>query len=205
MDIILQRPLVCFDLETTSLDTKLARIVEICCIKCHPDGRQEMLCEQLNPEQPIPADTISIHGITDEAVEFCPTFRDRAHIYWGFFANTDVAGYNVIHYDWPLLNAEWKRAGLYHPVSWQPQLVDPCRIFRWMERRRPRRHDLQSAVRFYLNEELENAHCAETDTLAALRILEAQVERYRDLPGNVASLARYSKRRATPGRSRSPA
>lgn len=194
MGLFLRRPLICFDLETTSLDTRSARIVEVFCIKCHPNGRRESLSDRLNPECSIPVETIAVHGITDEAVAFCPTFRDRAETYWDFFVNCDVAGYNVTFYDWPVLLAEWRRADLDDRIHWRPRFIDPYGIFRAKEPHYPGRRNLRSAARFYLNEQLDDTHHARTDATAALSILEAQIDRYRDLTGKVTALARHSRR-----------
>ena len=50
----LTRPIVCFDLETTGLETKTDRIVEISCVKIHTDMNRELLTLRVNPQMPIP-------------------------------------------------------------------------------------------------------------------------------------------------------
>jgi len=39
--LLLERPLVVFDTETTGTNPRADRIIEIACLKVHPDGRQE--------------------------------------------------------------------------------------------------------------------------------------------------------------------
>ena len=48
------RPLVVFDTETTGTNPRSDRIVEIACLKIHPDGRREEFVKRLNPRMPIP-------------------------------------------------------------------------------------------------------------------------------------------------------
>ena len=49
----LSRPLVVFDLETTGLDVKNDRVVEISCVKINPDGSREVKTRRINPTIPI--------------------------------------------------------------------------------------------------------------------------------------------------------
>ena len=56
---------------------------------------------------------------------------------------------------------------------------------------RKERRDLSAAVRFYLGREHEGAHGAEADVAATADVLEAQLERYEDLPGSVTELAEW--------------
>ena len=53
-------------------------------------------------------------------------------------------------------------------------------------RKEPR--DLTAAVRFYLDRDHEGAHSAEADVTATAEVLDAQLERYSDLPRTVDEL-----------------
>jgi DNA polymerase-3 subunit epsilon len=57
------------------------------------------------------------------------------------------------------------------------------RIFHLKEPR-----NLEAAVRFYCDRELEGAHSAEADATATLDVLDAQLGRYPDLPRDPAAL-----------------
>jgi len=81
-----------------------------------------------------------------------------------------------------MLINEFKRAEVPFSVEWR-HIIDPCRIF---HRREPR--DLTAALRFYCRMEHEGAHGAEADVLAALLVLDGQVERYEDLPRTIPEL-----------------
>ena len=52
--LALDRPLVVYDTETTGTNSRFDRIIEIACLKIHPDGRREQFVRRLNPGMPIP-------------------------------------------------------------------------------------------------------------------------------------------------------
>ena len=91
----LDRPLVFFDLETTGLDLKNDRIIEIAFIKWTPHGDILERERRFNPGMPIPPGATAVHGITDEdvanAVEFCRVARSLVEMLEG----CDLAGFNV--------------------------------------------------------------------------------------------------------------
>lgn len=179
----LDRPIAFLDLETTGIIPRADRIVEIAIIKMHPDGRQEKLVERINPTVPIPPQTTAIHGISDADVANCPTFADRAQAIFAFLEGCDLGGYNLSRFDVPLLAEEFLRAGLVFVLEGR-RVIDAQTIY---HKREPR--DLSAALRFYCSElDFEDAHSAEADVLATMRVLEGQLERYRDLPRDVAQL-----------------
>ena len=80
----LDRPLVFFDLETTGLDLKQDRIVELAFIKWTPHGDILERERRFNPGIPIPPESTAVHGITDadvaDELEFCRTARSLAEV-----------------------------------------------------------------------------------------------------------------------------
>ena len=78
MELNLKRPLVFFDLETTGVDTVNDRIVEVSMIKIMPSGEEVVRTRRINPQMHIPEQASEIHGITDEDVKDCPTFKQIA-------------------------------------------------------------------------------------------------------------------------------
>ena len=60
MDLNLTRPLIFIDLETTGINVATDRIIEICMIKEHPDGKQETLLQRVNPTIPISREAFAI-------------------------------------------------------------------------------------------------------------------------------------------------
>ncbi|MFN2251768.1 MAG: exonuclease domain-containing protein [Anaerolineae bacterium] len=183
--LTLQRPIIFFDLEATGTDPATDRIVELAAIKIWPDGRREEKCRRFNPTIPIPPGATAVHGITDEDVKDEPEFERVARGDRGiraFFEGCDLAGFNIIKYDVPLLAAEMERAGETLDLT-RVSLVDAFRIFVEHEPR-----DLAGAVAFYLEREHDGAHGAAADAQAALEVLEAQLARYEDLGATPDSL-----------------
>ncbi len=153
-------------------------------IKVNPDGTSETLTERLNPTIPIPKESYDIHGISEDDVKDKPTFVQRATTYSKFIGNADLAGYNSIKFDFPLLVEEFLRAKIDFDIT-NRNLVDVQNIFHKMEPR-----NLAAAYKFYCKAELENAHSAEADTVATYEILKAQLDmyngtEYKDKDGNI--------------------
>ena len=183
--LILERPLVAFDVETTGLDVNNDRIVEISCVKLRSDGSRETYTRRVNPQRPICAAATAVHGISDADVATEPTFAALAPSLYGFLRGADLTGFNIEQFDLPLLAREFARVDLRFPEE-PVRIIDSWRIFL---RNEPR--DLSAAYRFYCGRELEAAHSAEADARAAAEVLLAQVQRYADLPKNVGELDQY--------------
>ena len=151
MGLVLKRPIVFFDLETTGVDVANDRIVEISILKLHPDGKKEVKTRRVNPQMPIPKGSSEIHGIYDEDVKDEPTFKAMAKSLAQFIGNSDLAGFNSNKFDVPLLVEEFLRVGVDFDVE-SRNLVDVQNIFHKMEQR-----TLVAAYKFYCDKELINA------------------------------------------------
>ena len=182
MQIILQKPLVFLDLETTGLSFTQDRIVEIAMLKISVDGSRLMKRKLINPEMPIPKEVSEIHGITDEMVKDAPTFKQAANEIRQFMEGADLGGYNSNKFDWPLLVEEFLRAGLSFETEGR-RLIDVQKIYHMMEPR-----NLSAAYKFYCNKDLENAHSAETDVSATWEVFLSQINKYNNLGNTVDSV-----------------
>ena len=152
MQLNLKNPLVFFDLETTGINITKDRIVEISLLKVHPNGKEEIKSRRINPEMPIPSLATAIHGITDDDVKDCPTFKQVAKSLADMLEGCDLAGFNSSRFDVPMLSEEFLRAGVDFDMS-KRKFVDVQIIF---HKKEPR--TLEAAYKFYCNKELENAH-----------------------------------------------
>ncbi|MEG1544164.1 MAG: 3'-5' exonuclease [Tannerellaceae bacterium] len=186
MQLNLKNPLVFFDLETTGINIVKDRIVEISFVKVHPSGKEECKTRKINPEMPIPPESTAIHGITDDDVKDCPTFKEVAKSLAVQIEGCDLAGYNSNRFDIPVLAEEFLRAGVEIDFH-KRKFVDVQTIFHKMEQR-----TLTAAYKFYCNKSLENAHSSEADTIATYEVLKAQLDRYPELKNDVQFLAEYS-------------
>ncbi|MBR3292345.1 MAG: 3'-5' exonuclease [Bacteroidales bacterium] len=196
MQLALKNPLLFFDIESTGLNVVSDRIVEISIVKVSPGGPGqpndvEVKTRRINPTIPITPGAQAVHGISDEDVKDCPTFKQVAKSLAKLMEGCDIAGYNSLRFDIPMLAEEFLRAGVDFDFR-KRKLVDVQNIFHKKEQR-----TLKAAYKFYCGQNLDNAHSAEADTMATYEVLEAQLDRYANdeedpLQNDVAYLAKYS-------------
>ena len=186
MQLNLKNPLVFFDLETTGVNIVKDRIIEISFVKVCPNGQEICKTRRINPGMPIPPESTAIHGITDEDVKDCPTFKEIAKSLAAQIKGCDLAGYNSNRFDIPLLAEEFIRAGVDIDLN-RRKFVDVQTIYHKMEQR-----TLAAAYKFYCNKDLNNAHTAEADTMATYEVLKAQLDRYPELQNDIDFLSKYS-------------
>ena len=186
MKLNLRNPIVFFDLETTGINTVTDRIVEISYHKVSPNGREETKTIRINPQMPIPQSATDIHGISDEDVKDCQTFKDVAKEIVRDIEGCDLAGYNSNRFDIPLLAEELLRAEVDIDLM-KRKFVDVQVVFHKMEQR-----TLAAAYKFYCDKDLIDAHSAEADTLATYEILQAQLDRYPELENDIDFLAKFT-------------
>ena len=187
MKLNLEKPIVFFDLETTGTNTVTDRIVEISYLKVSPNGNEDMHTRRVNPEMHIPESSTAVHGITDEDVAQCPTFKEIAKKVARDFEGSDIAGFNSNRFDVPLLAEEFLRAGVDIDLS-RHRFIDVQVIFHKMEQR-----TLTAAYKLYCGKDLTAAHSADGDTRATYEVLMAQLDRYPDtLKNDMAFLSEFS-------------
>jgi DNA polymerase-3 subunit epsilon len=186
MQLNLKNPLVFFDLETTGINITNDRIIEISYLKVKPDGSEECRTRRINPQMPIPEQATAIHGITDEDVKDCPTFKEIAKSLAAQIEGCDLAGFNSNRFDIPMLAEEFLRAGVDIDLN-KRKFIDVQTIFHKMEQR-----NLIAAYKFYCGKELTDAHSAESDTRATYEVLMSQLDRYPELENDVDALSKFS-------------
>lgn len=186
MELKLKRPIVFIDLETTGINVSSDRIVEISALKISPNGKEQWMTTLVNPEMPIPAKVTAIHGISDSDVTGAPTFREIAKNVASFLEGCDLAGYNAMKFDIPVLAEEFLRTNVDFNFR-KRKYIDVQIIFYKKEQR-----TLAAAYQFYCNRELENAHSANADAAATYEVLKAQLDTYPDLENDIEKLSEFS-------------
>lgn len=182
----LDRPLAVFDIESTGINPRTDRIIELSIVKLlPPKGLHEVRTFVVNPGIPIPAESTAIHGITEADVAGKPLFRDLSAEIYRFLEGCDLAGYNIIRFDIPMLIEEFIRSSINFSMEGR-RIVDAQRIY---HKREPR--DLKAALQHYCGELFLEGHRAEADALATVRVLEGQFNRYPDLPRTMNELDKY--------------
>lgn len=186
MQLNLRRSLAFIDLETTGINISSDRIVEISVLRITPSGKEDWMSTRINPEMAIPPKSTAIHGISDKDVAESPKFRDIAKKLASFLEGCDLAGYNALKFDIPVLAEEFLRVNVDFNFK-KRRYVDVQVIFHKKEQR-----TLTAAYQFYCKKELKDAHSSMADTTATYEVLKAQLDRYGDLENDVEKLSEYS-------------
>jgi DNA polymerase III epsilon subunit-like protein len=115
-------PVLVLDIETTGLNVRSDRVVQVAAIFMRGDERagEYEIDTLVNPGVPIPASSTRIHHITDEDVTDAPAFVDIADKLKKLFSGHVVIGHNI-GFDIAVLRHEFARAGL----TWhEPPVID---------------------------------------------------------------------------------
>ncbi len=120
---------IIFDTETTGLDNKLDRVIEIGGVELEnhfPTGRTLHLF--ISPgERKVHPDALAIHGITDEFLKDKPPFADLAQEILDFFGDARWVAHNA-SFDMGFINAEFERVSL--PPILQERVTDTLALAR---------------------------------------------------------------------------
>lgn len=183
----MKKPIVFLDLETTGLNQKTDRIIEIYMLKENPDGTSEEFYSRLDPYPvEISPEAESVHGISTVDLINEPKFEELASQIVSFFSGCDIGGYNILSFDIPMLFEELYRAGIVYDFK-KNSIYDSYKIWVASESR-----TLSGAVKRYLGESHEHAHSAKADVEMTSRILKKQIEEYRSLYENEEIMAKIT-------------
>lgn len=171
--MILTRPLVFLDTETTGTDIQTDKIIEFAMIKIHPDGRREQGSFLINPEREIPAGATEIHGKKNDDVKDAKPFRNYAKAINERLHSCDFGGANIANFDIPLIAREMEEAGIIGFPDWDFNIVDPQDLHRKLNPQ-----TLSDLYLLYTGTKLEGAHGALTDTQAAEIVLAHILEKH---------------------------
>jgi DNA polymerase-3 subunit epsilon len=167
----LKKSIVFFDLETTGLNKKDDRIIEIYLLKKNPDGTEEDLHYRFNPYPVLVSQgAYEIHGISSKDLENEPQFSEKAKEIIEFIGDSDLGGYNILVFDMPMLFEELFRCKIL--FDWKKyRILDSYRIWTHYEPR-----TLTGAVKKFLNKNIENAHQAKADVQQTADIFFKQMD-----------------------------
>ncbi|MCB1377889.1 MAG: CBS domain-containing protein [Alphaproteobacteria bacterium] len=189
------------DTETTSLDVKTARIVEIG-VAPMIDGRMERdasFSTYVNPGEAIPEQSRIIHGISDEMVKDAPGFEAAYKSYLDFAGDAVVLGYSL-GFDLAVLKAEHERAGLPWKAPRSLDIRDLVRIIN------PPLPDFSlDKVAAWLGVDVRDRHTAVGDAVVTGEIFVALLPRLRDKGIRTLAEAEEACRRRRPPADEAPA
>jgi CBS domain-containing protein len=174
---------VVFDTETTGLDPRKARLVEIGAISLVGGRLQDdaSFRRLVNPGEPIPAVAARIHGINDAAVADAPEFRELWPEVSSLLQSPVLIGHSI-GFDLAVLKKECGRAGIPWP---RPRMLCTRMLAELAE---PELADYSlDTVAARLGVEVIGRHSALGDAVTAARIFLRLVPKLRER--NIRTLA----------------
>ena len=192
-----------FDTETTGLDTEVDRVVQFGTATFQNGALLSLQDTLVNPCQPIPTEASDVHKIFDSDVEDAQTFGllgDAVAQALSQADDTILCGFNALHYDVPLLNAEFERHCYEFRID-PSRVLDPLVWLQYYYRDWPSRRLAAVATRMGIP--LTDAHRASADAEATGHVLYRLIEQG-VIPDNVeealAAQAQIQGARAGDGR-----
>ena len=198
MNLIIDRELVWFDLETTGLSVSKDRVIQLCMIKFFPQTESGAMREPIvktklinpGPEgiELMKLPNTAPHNIKWEQLVDKATFRQYSKGMRQFLGNADLGGHNILNFDIPMLREEFMRCGIN---DWPPEhcrFIDTYRIFSKLIPR-----TLAGAVSFFTNDKMnEHAHDAEYDIRMTIKVLEGMLDYSTEFGNTTEELHQYT-------------
>jgi DNA polymerase III subunit epsilon len=180
-------PLAAFDTETTGVDVETDRIVSAAVVVQDAPGCRPRVTRWLvNPGVPVPAGATEVHGLTDEHLQRngrwpAPVMQEIAEA----LAEQAAAGRPLVvmnaPFDMTLLDRELRRHRASSLDRWLEatplHVLDPRVLDKHLDRYRKGRRTLTDLCAHY-EVDLEDAHDAGADALAALNVVRAVGRRF---------------------------
>lgn len=166
---------VVIDTETTGLDPRRARIVEIAGL-CLRRGRLDsapLFRTLVRPDESIPAESTRIHHIDDDAVADAPTFAQAWPTIAAALEDVVLIGHSI-GFDLAVLNRECERAGL----TWRRPAALDTRLLAEIAEPQLAGYSLETLAA-WLGIEIGERHSALADALLTARIFLALVPKLR--------------------------
>lgn len=181
MSDLLTMPVLALDTETTGVDNKNDRIVTTCMVYDDGRGNQTIRNWMIDPGIEIPTGASDVHGVTTEIARAHGTSPEegllsiRDSLVPMLEAGIPVLVYNA-PFDLTLIRSEFLRYGIDFPYRFN-RVIDPLVIDKKLDPFRKGKRILTMTASLY-GYELENAHNAEADCLAAIGAFRGMVTGY---------------------------
>lgn len=95
MPLLEKETFVCMDCETTGLDAKVDKVIEVAAVKFNLEGHLDQFETLLDPEIQIPEASIVFHKITQDMVEGKPRILDILPEILNFLGNHIIIGHGI--------------------------------------------------------------------------------------------------------------
>ncbi|GLX52188.1 3'-5' exonuclease [Streptomyces hygroscopicus subsp. hygroscopicus] len=180
-------PLAAFDTETTGVDVETDRIVSAAVVvQDAPQTLPRVSRWLVNPGVPVPAEATAVHGLTEEHLQRngrwpAPVVFEIAEQLAEHAARGRPLVVMNAPFDLTLLDRELRRHRASSLDRWFPsvplRVLDPRVLDKHLDRYRKGRRTLTDLCAHY-GVELEGAHDAAADALAALEVVRALGRRF---------------------------
>lgn len=162
---------IAVDLETTGLNPKLDKIIEIGAIRVEQGQEMARFHTMVNPRRPLEERVTALTGITDQMVENAPDIGDIIPGLVDFCGNLPLLGHHII-FDYSFL----KRAAVNERLGFERSGIDTLKLCRrWMP---PEEKKNLEAACAWFGILRESAHRALSDARDAHRLYQALAERW---------------------------
>lgn len=162
---------VAVDLETTGLDPKWDKIIEIGAVRVTEGAITDRYETFVNPHRQLSEQVIALTGIQDNQLENAPGIKEVIKDFLEFTGNLPILGHNVM-FDYSFL----KRAAVGEGHSFEPCGIDTLKLARSFMPERERKN--LKAVCTYFGVEQDLSHRALSDCIAAHNIYQKMENRY---------------------------
>ena len=165
---------IVFDTETTGLDRKVDRIIEIGCVEIVDLMPTDRTYHQyINPLMPVSREAYKIHGLSDLFLQSKPTFKRIHNRFLSFIEGARLVAHNA-SFDIGMINEELDRLDI---APLKNEVVDSLELARTIHPRR--RHTLDALCSLYnidTSKRIEHGALLDSELLAQV---------YRELRGGL--------------------
>ncbi len=158
---------ICIDCESTGLDPKADRIIEVAVVKFDFQKTYEKCEFLINPGILIPAESMAIHNITDEMVKNMPTIDTVLSEILKMVGNHIIVGHGVL-FDMELIASAADRAGIPSKIR-SNRYFDTLRLAR-LYGESPQ-NSLEQLCKHF-NIPFDGAHRAMTDVIMNIEVFK---------------------------------
>lgn len=165
---------ICIDCETTGLDPKQDRIIEVAAMRFTMNETIESFEALIDPGCSIPETSIAIHKITQDMVKGKPNIESILPQLLQLIGKHTIVGHGV-NFDIDIITAAAQRAGIPCNLKYNP-FLDTLRMARLYG---DSPVNSLEHLRQHFNIPLEGAHRAMSDVIVNIEVFKYLAQRYR--------------------------
>ncbi len=176
MSKLQKQKFICLDCETTGLDTKEDRIIEVACVVFDLTQSYETYETLVDPECEIPESSIEIHHITQKMIAGKPLIKDVLPKVLELVGSHMIVGHGI-QFDIDVIANSCDREGISHTLR-ENKFIDTLRMAR--EYGESPINSLEY-LRKHFSIESEIAHRAMSDVVVNIEVFKRFMQSYKSL------------------------